>query len=256
MSNVDQACYDRFASEVLGSDVINVQFLGEDGFTVNLDTFSGKLGNCVVVCRSRFPISDLNLLRRNNFVFAGAISSLKYRRDVSGSIVPRDSVGGFRLVSGADVSSWGKAGWLNEFARDLASVSHYSGSPFFNEKFSCDLYMKWVKNALGKRSDKIFVAFAEGPSGISDCAGFISLCRKKDNSLSIDLVSTRKKYRGLGCAGLLVSEVVTYALSSDLELTVRTQVNNPAALRLYQKYGFVIEETEFIYHGSIGKPLD
>ncbi|MEO7311363.1 MAG: GNAT family N-acetyltransferase [Chitinophagaceae bacterium] len=90
--------------------------------------------------------------------------------------------------------------------------------------------------------------------------GLIAIYRNdKTNGLFITNVSVEKDFLGMGIAGTIMKNVITFGMEHKLQ-TIRLEVNklNSTALALYYKFDFKLESEEnetlyLIYHFNYGK---
>lgn len=79
---------------------------------------------------------------------------------------------------------------------------------------------------------------AEVDGEVAGCAGLTNIC----NEGNIDNVVVAERFRGCGVAGRLLSELIARGEACGIEaFTLEVRVSNAAAIRLYEKMGFVSE---------------
>ena len=112
-----------------------------------------------------------------------------------------------------------------------------------NEKYH-ELYKQWIINSVNKKIAKEVLIYNQG----SDIAGMITL-GEKNNKGDIGIIAVNKDYRGNRIASKLIGSAEKYFANLGYsELQVVTQGNNIPACKLYEKLGFNIEKTEYVYH--------
>jgi dTDP-4-amino-4,6-dideoxy-D-galactose acyltransferase len=106
------------------------------------------------------------------------------------------------------------------------------------------LYTEWISKSLKKEfAIKTFIA-----EEYSKAIGLITLAQK-DNIASIGLVAVNENYLGRKIGSDLVRKVDSVAFSLGFEtIQVATQFQNIAAIKLYEKCNFKIENITNIYH--------
>ena len=110
------------------------------------------------------------------------------------------------------------------------------------QKFE-ELYRQWIRASLtGQLNYKVLVYKREG-----NIAGFVTIGNKGDFA-DIGLIAVDERYRGQGIGKYLVQAAENYCNDSLVKIQVVTQAANKAACRLYEKCGFEIGSTEFVYH--------
>lgn len=112
--------------------------------------------------------------------------------------------------------------------------------PFFEP-----LYRLWMSNSLkGTMADAVFVCGSD-----SAVKGFVTCKIREDGTGSIGLIATDGAYQGQGIGQSLIEATDTwYTAKKILTSTVVTQRSNLQACRFYEKTGFTIRKTEYIYH--------
>lgn len=132
----------------------------------------------------------------------------------------------------------------------LARTGHldtrfFSDSHFTRQRAE-DLYSTWITLDSGGRAQIVFVADTTGqsPSGYVSC--YLDSTRLKGQ---IGLIGVAPEVRGQGIGKSLVQAAVDWFQNQGArEVTVVTQGKNQAALRLYQKCGFLSHNVELWYH--------
>ncbi|MES2729431.1 MAG: GNAT family N-acetyltransferase [Pseudomonadota bacterium] len=95
----------------------------------------------------------------------------------------------------------------------------------------------------GLTKNTIFGALSNGV--LVGVAGFFIFShRKMQHRGNLFSMYLRKEHRGQGIADQLIETVIAHAKSEVLQLHCTVVTNNPAAIKLYQKYGFEIYGTE------------
>jgi ribosomal protein S18 acetylase RimI-like enzyme len=101
---------------------------------------------------------------------------------------------------------------------------------------------EWVGNYfLGKRGDEMVVALVD-----ERVVGFLQLLRRNEN-LIIDLIAVDASQRRKGIA----RDMIAYAESQYDDcshIVVGTQVANIPSIRLYEKIGFRLRSSKYVFH--------
>jgi ribosomal protein S18 acetylase RimI-like enzyme len=92
----------------------------------------------------------------------------------------------------------------------------------------------------GKRGDEMVLALMNG-----EPVGFLQLILK-DRALLIDLIGVAKKAQGLGVASNMIQFARKKIKCSNFK--VGTQIGNWPSIKLYQKLGFVLASSEYVFH--------
>lgn len=126
-------------------------------------------------------------------------------------------------------------------ARVAFTCSRFHNDPAIPKNLADKIKEKWARNFFrGERGDAMIVATKK-----EKVVGF-NLLLKKDTIVSIDLIAVDKDHRQRGLASAMIAMVATTPEVNTLR--VGTQVSNVASLRAYQKLGFIITNTEHVWH--------
>jgi dTDP-4-amino-4,6-dideoxy-D-galactose acyltransferase len=121
----------------------------------------------------------------------------------------------------------------------------YIDKNFKNQEYE-KLYTRWIENAVNADSALDIVIAVNNSNSI---IGFATLNKKNELLADIGLVAVSKESRGIGVGKQLMEEVVLRSKQFGFEeIQVVTQMNNIAAMNLYQSTNFKIKEITNIYH--------
>ena len=130
---------------------------------------------------------------------------------------------------------------LEKIARDNFHYSRFHLDSLINNDIANQIKQNWVKNYFfGKRGDEMVVALLHNKP-----VGFLQLIIKEKNIL-IDLIGVDKIEQGRGVA----SSMIQFA-SKNMKLPcikVGTQIGNLPSINLYQKLGFVLTRSDYVFH--------
>ena len=128
-----------------------------------------------------------------------------------------------------------------EIARDNFIYSRFHLDPLINNNIASQIKQNWVENYFfGKRGDEMALALLN-----DEPVGFLQLIIQEDN-LFIDLIGVDGKVQGKGVA----SAMIQFA-SENIEhscFKVGTQIGNLPSIKLYQKLGFVLTGSDYVFH--------
>ena len=126
-----------------------------------------------------------------------------------------------------------------------APLSRFAFDPRFGLKRTRRLYREWInKSFRGDFSETII--FSVEPDEI--ISGFTTL-RKHSGKIFIDLFAVSEEFRGKEVSVKLFHSAKNWSRKNGYEqLFVLTQGYNIAALRSYQKNGFVTDSVNIIFH--------
>jgi len=105
----------------------------------------------------------------------------------------------------------------------------------------------WVENFFGgNRGDYMIVScFKDQP------VGFTQILIKNDSELIIDLICVDSQHHGVGIASAMISFLINEiapSLPGSTKILVGTQISNLPSLSLYQKLGFKIISSDYVFH--------
>lgn len=154
-------------------------------------------------------------------------------------------------VESGKVSTDGEIVTKRELTKNILSLALESGrdSRFFKDiNFKSNefetLYTQWIEKSLeGILADEVFVLGTyEEPKGLVTI-------KRSDTLAKIGLLAIHKDYQGKGLGKRLLEWCEEYCtLNGITELQVPTQRSNKNACHFYEKYGFGVENLEYVYH--------
>jgi len=107
------------------------------------------------------------------------------------------------------------------------------------------LYKEWIKNSVYGQKSMAIIIYKEN----NNILGFTTLEQKTNNLLDIGLVAVNENARGKRIGSRLIEYSANHGLKKGFNrIQVVTQQNNLPAVKLYEKCGFKIKSTEYIYH--------
>lgn len=133
---------------------------------------------------------------------------------------------------------------LYELAQLAGSLSRFRLDPLFPPELFQMLYAKWIERSTRHEiASAVIVAKAEGHP-----IAFVSVGTRTETA-SIGLAAVSAHWRGRGIARALMSAAETVARASGRQaLEVVTQGANTAARKLYERSGYTLEYSEWMYH--------
>jgi ribosomal protein S18 acetylase RimI-like enzyme len=140
-------------------------------------------------------------------------------------------------------------------SRDAEGVKTIAGASFRFDRFHADpqipnatadrIKVAWAGNFFsGARGNRMVVA-ADGASVL----GFLQIIDQPEYSV-IDLIAVAASAQGRGLAAAMIA----YAIANRPAVAWRvgTQVANATSLRLYERMGFLVTESQYVFHRQIG----
>jgi dTDP-4-amino-4,6-dideoxy-D-galactose acyltransferase len=134
-----------------------------------------------------------------------------------------------------------------EILRAIARTSHratrFYADPRFPLDLCDDLYDVWITRSAEGWADAVFVAEHDGRQ-----AGYLTVHAGEERA-SIGLFAVGEDARGSGLGAALVERGVAWAHEHGYgEIAVVTQGRSAAALRVYERRGFMVETLGFWFH--------
>jgi len=128
-----------------------------------------------------------------------------------------------------------------KIARDNFIYSRFHIDPLIDNDIANQIKQNWVKNYFfGKRGDEMVLALLN-----NEPVGFLQLIIK-DKELFIDLIGVDKIVQGRGVASSMIQFASKNIKRSCIK--VGTQIGNLPSIKLYQKLGFVLTGSDYVFH--------
>ena len=134
--------------------------------------------------------------------------------------------------------------YLLDFSSDAYAESRLFVDPELPVEASRQLHRQWLENDCRGRAAAVFVACnADGPAGYITCLLHsakpeFGICGCGD----IDLITVSPAARGRGVALALVRHALAWLAGRTDRIIVKTQVTNYAAIDLYRRAGFALQQ--------------
>ena len=130
---------------------------------------------------------------------------------------------------------------VGKIARDNFLYSRFHLDPLIDNDIANKIKQNWAKNYFfGKRGNEMVLALVH-----NEPVGFLQLIIK-EKELFIDLIGVDKIAQGRGVASSMIQFASTNIKSSCIK--VGTQIGNLPSIKLYQKLGFVLTESDYVFH--------
>jgi len=148
---------------------------------------------------------------------------------------------------------------VEPFILQFAQKSHHeacrklAGSCFDRSRFHLDpkipnelancIMSEWAGNFFaGGRGEWMVVALSN-----TEVVGFLQLLRRGTDTLLVDLIGVDSNYRRQGIAEAMI-RFAERECKRFVKVIVGTQVANISSVRLYERLGFRIRSSQYIYH--------
>lgn len=136
---------------------------------------------------------------------------------------------------------------VGNIARDNFRFSRFHQDQRVSKTAADRIKQVWAKNYFsGIRGDYMIVAcYKDQP------VGFCQILLKNASDLVIDLIAVDSQHHGNGLASAMInflSNQIAPSLSGQTKIIVGTQISNLPSLCLYQKLGFKIISSDYVFH--------
>lgn len=133
---------------------------------------------------------------------------------------------------------------LEDLAVQSGEGSRFAVDPDFPRAKFVEMYQTWIrKSVAGERAESVLTVSRDGR-----IAGMITLDREGERG-RIGLLAVDRSRRGSGLGQSLVRAANAWFADRGVRVAeVVTQGRNAAACRLYERCGYVLGKTEFVYH--------
>ncbi len=131
-----------------------------------------------------------------------------------------------------------------ELARQNSRTSRFHLDPLISRTIADEIKTEWVRNFFkGKRGEKLILALDN-----NQIVGFLQVLRPQKNEIVIDLIATSQDHRRKGIASDMIAFTESHYAKECSKIRVGTQISNVPSIKLYQKLGFEICSSQYIFH--------
>ncbi|MFM7023657.1 MAG: GNAT family N-acetyltransferase [Flavobacteriales bacterium] len=125
------------------------------------------------------------------------------------------------------------SGWSSRFNKD----------PRLQPKFE-ELYRLWLSNSVNRKiADEVLVMKMD-----DQAAGLVTL-KKNASAGKIGIIAVQEQHKGKGWGSQLLNAVDQWYQNNGVNYAeVVTQSDNTEACRFYEKRGYTVKNTEYVYH--------
>jgi ribosomal protein S18 acetylase RimI-like enzyme len=129
--------------------------------------------------------------------------------------------------------------------------SRFHLDPALTAELANHIKHEWAANFFrGQRGDRMLVAEHRG-----QIVGFLSVLMPPPSTIwTIDLIGVDIPDQGRGIGHALVQRLAALGNETDVRLRVGTQIANAPSLRLYERCGFLIQESFYVLHKHQRRP--
>jgi ribosomal protein S18 acetylase RimI-like enzyme len=132
---------------------------------------------------------------------------------------------------------------VEQIARTSFEMSRFHLDPHLRPGLANEIKAQWAANFFrGRRGDFMVVAERDG-----QVAGFLQLIAASEAVLVIDLIAVARDARGRGLASAMIRHAA-HTCGAPRRLRVGTQIANVGSLKLYQRLGFSVTTSAYMFH--------
>ena len=136
---------------------------------------------------------------------------------------------------------------VGNIARDNFRFSRFHQDQRISKTAADRIKQVWAKNFFsGTRGDYMIIAcYKDQP------VGFCQILLKNTSDLIIDLIAVDSPHHGVGLASAMINFLINQiapSFSGNTKIMVGTQISNLPSLCLYQKLGFKIISSDYVFH--------
>jgi ribosomal protein S18 acetylase RimI-like enzyme len=132
---------------------------------------------------------------------------------------------------------------VEQIARTSFEMSRFHLDPQLRPGLANEIKAQWAANFFrGQRGDFMIVAEREG-----QVAGFLQLIAAPESVLVIDLIAVAREARGRGLGSAMIRHAA-HTCGAPRRLRVGTQIANVGSLALYQRLGFSVTASAYMFH--------
>ena len=185
-----------------------------------------------------FHLVDSNVQFQLSTRLEGSANNDKHSHSMTPISKPQSEVQ-IRLARATDEKE------IVRIAGDSFELSRFHTDPFFPTHVARLIKEAWVANFFkGLRGQAMIIAEIDNQT-----AGFIQVLLDSSRSLAtIDLIATSAQFRKRGVATSMIRWMIDHYSSTFSHVLVGTQLQNSPSLQLYEKLGFRISETFYVFH--------
>lgn len=243
---------DKFDSEIFGCDVYRLLAEADTLSPERLRSMREGTQACFICCFTPHSPGNFEALADSGFRLISVRSS--YELDIGPDARQASVPPGITIDRHTESPVAIPDAQLAELALTIGASSRYFKDRRVPPSIARALYLRWLQNSLrGGYAAEVLIASAQGrvvglhsirvdgPRGIVDLIGVVPACQ------------------GTGVGRALLDEGIAWCARRGLShVEVVTEAENIAASRFYERRGFMLRRTEFVWHwhaGSLGRDV-
>jgi len=139
---------------------------------------------------------------------------------------------------------------IKRIARTAHSKNYFFYDPYLDNQKTSILFDKWTERCIDSLAEKVFVATKSNA-----VTGFLIFMTNKNFNIALnkkiailDFMAVDETYKGMKIGSGLLAYFIDYIREKYDMIELRTMNDNFPAINLYQKFGFRIVSSDFIFH--------
>lgn len=227
------AVRDAWLAEILGRDVYRV--VVRDGIVPRETVRALQAGR--VFLYARIPTTCLRAVADlESLGFRLIDTNVTFTRPIP-SGVPAHATWRVRAAVPGDREA------VTALGRAAFAYSRFHLDPAVPRPIADEIKARWAAAWFaGARGHAMVVAESE-----KRIVGFCLLLHGSDGTATVDLIAVDAAYRGRGIAGAMIARAEALSMPFP-EIRVGTQVANLASMRCYERLGFRIASSQYVFH--------
>lgn len=223
---------DSFIGAILDKDswrITDTRLVSPEVFRGGPDSFCYAKVDCSA-------ISEVQALESAGFHLVDTNVTLEWQNSESRQPTHQDKNYEVRMADSADAKA------TEELAAQGFVCSRFHLDPMVSDRMASEIKRQWAGNYFkGQRGDWMIVA-----NHHDTIVGFNQILRR-DDALIIDLIAVHPDHRGKGLATAMIRKAAI-ACGGWQRMLVGTQIANIPSLCAYQKLGFRMRGSSYVFH--------
>jgi len=245
IQNAYCSCFfnDTFASHYLEKSVIKIDSskLQQCPAAFDFATHLESIKTDISVCTTSFDSASIKVLELLGYSLIS--TDVVFERYYDDALEPLAFDSDYTIIPADEYAVDIKGIRLQEFAVELARMSHYGKNSALDFDAVHTLYAEKIARAWTNKDTQVFAAV----DFVGALSGFISIVEARDE-MTIQFLSVHTSIRRKGIAQELIKRVCLYAQEVQKNIVVNIQAENIASVRLYEKAGFIQKSFSLVYH--------
>ncbi|ODS33764.1 MAG: TDP-fucosamine acetyltransferase [Candidatus Scalindua rubra] len=235
--------YDKWLSEILNRDAYCLNFR-QDYMEILMDEnskefidFNRYLSESPIFIYCKIPALNITIIKfLESRGFNLVDTNVTFEKNINKNRYALNDKS-IRLANSADCEK------VVLLANGAFHFSRFHLDPLIPKDLADKIKGEWANNYfLGKRGDKMFIKIVN-----DQIVGFLQLLKDANNVVIIDLIAVDKNHRRDNIACDLIAYAELEYRHSQV-IRTGTQVANIPSIKLYEKLGFRLVDSQYIFH--------